>query len=55
LKKHVSYPRYYDYLEYHGSTQVVRIRKQGRTVLRKDWLDFNTVEEALDYFNNGCS
>ena len=48
-------PDYQDRYEYHGSTQIVRIRKQGRKILRKDWLNFNTVEEALDYFNSGCS
>jgi len=55
MKKHVAYPRYYDLFEYHGSTQVVRIRRQGKRILRKDWLTFNSVEEALDYFNSGCS
>ena len=54
MKKHVSYPRYYDFYEYHGSTQIVRIRKQGKRTVRKDWLSFNTVEEAMDYFNNSC-
>ena len=54
MKKHVSYPAYYDFYEYHGNTQILRIRKQGKKTLRKDWLSFNTVEEAMDYFNSGC-
>ncbi len=37
-------------LEYHGNTMIELTRKQdGETVLH-DWLLFNSVEEASEYF-----
>lgn len=40
-----------EYFEYHGNTVIERVRKQpGDTVLR-DWILFDSVEEAADYFN----
>jgi len=39
-------------LEYHGNTAVERIiREFGRTV-RRDWLHFDSVEEAQQFFND---
>ena len=48
--KHYSYQEYY---EYHGSTIIERITKQGETISR-DWIVFDSVEEASEYFNNDC-
>lgn len=43
-----------EYFEYHGNTVIERIRKQpGDNVLR-DWILFDSVEEAADYFNENC-
>jgi hypothetical protein len=54
MKKYESYPTHYDDFEYFGNTEIVRVRKQyGRTV-RKDWLMFNSVDEAMEYFNTAC-
>ncbi|MFZ7126344.1 MAG: hypothetical protein ACOWWM_09355 [Desulfobacterales bacterium] len=42
---------YRETLEYHGSTTVERIRERAGRVLWKEWLEFDSVEEARDYFN----
>ena len=37
--------------EYHGSTVVERVRRYKGTTLNRDWLLFDTVEEAEDFYN----
>ena len=51
LIKHRSYLEYY---EYHGNTVIERIRRQGSITIRRDWILFDSVEEASEYFNNDC-
>lgn len=41
---------YQDHLEYHGSTTVERVRKLGDIVVRRDWILFDSIEEAMEYF-----
>ena len=43
-----------DRLEYHGGTTVERVRKQAGLTILHDWLLFDSVEEAEDYFNEAC-
>lgn len=45
---------YQDLFEYHGSTTIERIRKQNGAVIWRDWILFNSVEEAEDYLNDAC-
>ena len=40
-----------EYLEYHGSTIVERILVVSDGSPRRDWLLFDTVEEAEDFYN----
>jgi len=40
-----------DTYEYHGNTSIELIRKQGGTI-KRDWLLFDSVEEAQEFFNN---
>jgi hypothetical protein len=40
-----------EYFEYHGSTIVERIQLVNGEVPLRDWLLFDTVEEAADYYN----
>ncbi len=45
-----------EWYEYHGSTAIVHLwkEKDGQDVNRR-WLYFDTVEEAMTYFNEiGC-
>lgn len=51
MKKHMFMSPYHDHLEYHGSTIIAITRKQGETVILQDWLIFDSVEEAMAYFN----
>jgi hypothetical protein len=48
------YPDYKECYEYHGSTTIERIRKKGNVTVLRDWLIFDSVEEALDYYNDNC-
>jgi hypothetical protein len=48
-------PGYQDCYEYHGNTTIELTRKQGQITLWRDWITFDTVQEATDYFNECCS
>jgi hypothetical protein len=48
-------PDYYDCYEYHGNTTIELTRKQGEMTLWRDWITFDTVEEAAVYYNEHCS
>lgn len=52
MTKQIEYPDYQDLLEYHGSTVIERTRRRGATTIWRDWLIFNSVEEAEDYFHD---
>lgn len=54
MKKYEPHPTHYDLFEYFGNTEIVRIRKQNGATVRKDWLMFNSVDEAMEYFNTAC-
>jgi len=41
-----------DFFEYHGNTEIERIRKKGDNIIARDWLVFDTVDEAMEYFND---
>ena len=45
---------YHDHFEYFGNTEIERIRKQGEKTIRHDWIIFDTVDEAMEFFNNRC-
>ncbi len=44
--------RHQEFLEYHGNTAVERIVKEFGRIVSHDWIHFNSVEEAQDYFND---
>jgi len=52
MRKHELYTDYHDHFEYFGNTEIERIRKQGDKIIRHDWIIFNTIEEAMDFFND---
>lgn len=40
--------------EYHGNTAIERIRKhRGR--IRREWLFFDSAEEAAEFYNDQCA
>jgi hypothetical protein len=55
MNKHIFSPDYYDSYEYHGNTTIELTRKQGEITVWRDWITFDTVEEAAAYFNEQCS
>ena len=52
MKTQEIYTDYHDHYEYFGNTEIERIRKQGEKIIQHDWIIFNTVEEAMEFFND---
>jgi hypothetical protein len=48
------YTDYQDHFEYFGNTEIERIRMQGEKVIKHDWIMFDTVDEAMEFFNDRC-
>jgi hypothetical protein len=36
------------------NTEIERIRMQGEKVIKHDWIMFDTVDEAMEFFNDRC-
>lgn len=43
-----------DRYEYHGCTTIEHTRRLAGETVWRDWIIFDTVEEAADYFNLAC-
>ena len=43
-----------DHFEYFGNTEIEHIRIQGEMVIKHDWIMFDTVDEAMEFFNDRC-
>lgn len=54
MTKHIYNRSVHEHYEYHGNTMVACIVKRDGTIVRRDWIMFDTVEEAQDFFNNDC-
>jgi len=54
MTKQVFYQDYNDCFEYHGNTTIEQTRKQDGFTIWRDWIIFDSVEEAAEYFNNHC-
>ena len=48
------YPTYDDFFEYFGATTIRQTRKKADETVWQDWLHFDTVEAALEFFNDCC-
>ena len=48
------YPNCIEYYEYHGGTTIELIRKYNAETLEQDWIMFDSVEAAMEYFNDSC-
>ncbi len=49
------YSDFLDYFEYHGGTTIELTRKKADKTILQDWIMFDSVEAALEYFNEYCS
>ena len=45
---------YNDVFEYYGNTEISRIRKEKGASVMQDWLLFDSIDEAMEYFNTHC-
>ena len=54
MTKDIAYTDYCDSYEYHGSTTIEQTRSQDGVIIWRDWIIFDTVEEATEYFNDTC-
>lgn len=52
MKGQEIYADYQDRFEYFGNTEIERIRMQGKRVIKHDWINFDTVDEAMEFFND---
>ncbi|NNF98686.1 MAG: hypothetical protein HKM93_04855 [Desulfobacteraceae bacterium] len=43
-----------EFFEYHGNTMIERIQYLNNGGMNRDWLIFDSVEEACDFFNDDC-
>ena len=54
MTHHCTYPEYEEYFEYHGNVAIERVRlRDGR--VERDWLYFDSAEEAVDFFSEACA
>jgi hypothetical protein len=51
MEQQLRYPDYQEAFEYHGSTTVEITRRRAGRVIWKDWLIFDSVEEASTFYN----
>ena len=54
MKKYEMECDYQEFYEYHGNTEIERIRKQANRTVLRDWIVFDSVDEAMTYFNDRC-
>jgi len=51
MTKEIVHSEYLDYFEYHGSTTIELVRKKNGVTIMHDWIIFDSVEEAEEYFH----
>ena len=52
--RQVVYSNYRECFVYHGGTTIERTCRRAGAVLARDWLLFDSVEEAEEFFNSDC-
>jgi hypothetical protein len=50
----IEYSDYQEFFEYHGNTAIERTRMLNGEVAR-EWIYFDTAEEAADFFYEQCN
>lgn len=48
------YPTYDDLFEYDGGTAIRQTRKKANDTVWQNWLQFDSVEAAMEFFNDSC-
>jgi hypothetical protein len=44
------YSDYHESFEYHGNTAIVVTREKDGVIIKRDWIFFDSVQEAQDFF-----
>jgi len=55
MTRHELFPDYQNSYEYHGNTTIEITRKQAGITIKRDWILFDSVEEAQEFFHASCS
>ena len=50
----ITYQDYLETYEYHGNVAVERVRRQNGAIER-EWLYFDSTEEAVEFFTEMCA
>jgi hypothetical protein len=54
MTRRISHREYQEVFEYHGNTCIERVCYHDSGSIRREWLLFDTVEEAAEVFNECC-
>ena len=54
MTKHIYLQNHHEIFEYHGSTTIECIKKWAGNTVTREWLIFDSVEEAQEFFNTEC-
>ena len=54
MRKHELYTEYRDLFEYTGTKEIERVRIRGGQAIRRDWLVFETANDAQIFFSERC-
>ena len=52
MTRHEYHHHFHDLFEYHGCTTIEFVRKHFGKTIKRDWLLFDSVEEATEYFDH---
>jgi hypothetical protein len=52
MTRHQFSPEYQEIYEYHGNTAIEYTRCQGGRTILQEWILFDSVEEAIEFFNS---
>ena len=55
MTKHIFKQTHHEFFEYHGNTTVEHIQTRAGRPISREWIIFDSVEEAQDFFNNDCA
>ncbi len=51
---HIAYQDYQETYEYHGNVAIERIRLRNG-IVQRDWIYFDSTEDAVEFFNEVCA
>jgi hypothetical protein len=55
MTREITHTDYDEAFEYHGNTTIEVIRRRSGNTIWRQWLMFDTVEEATSFFYENCT